>query len=39
MDTAEQMAEIVRGMFGKRLRYADLIRPEYTRLNTQLGLA
>ena len=39
MDTAEQMAEIVRGMFGKRLRYADLIGPEYTRLNTQLGLA
>ena len=37
--TAEQMAEIVRGMFGKRLRYADLIGPEYTRLNTQLGLA
>ena len=39
MDTAEQMAEIVRGMIGKRLRYADLIGPEYTRLNTQLGLA
>ena len=39
MDTAEQMAEIVRGMFGKRLRYADLIGPGYTQLNTQLGLA
>ena len=25
MDTAEQMAEIVRGMLGRRLRYQDLI--------------
>ena len=30
-DTADQMAAIVRGMNGKRLRYSDLIGPEHTR--------
>ena len=39
MDTAKQMAEIVRGMFGQRLRYQDLIGPERTRLNAQPRLA
>ena len=39
LNTIDQMAEIVHGMLGQRLRYADLIGPEYTRLNTQLGLA
>ena len=39
LNTIDQMAEIVHGMLGRRLRYADLIGPEYTRLNTQLGLA
>ena len=39
MNTIDQMAEIVHGMLGRRLRYQDLIGPERTRLNTQLGLA
>ena len=30
-DTADQMAAIVRGMGGKRLRYSDLIGPKHTR--------
>ena len=39
LNTIDQMAEIVRGMRGRRLRYQDLIGPELTRLNAQLRLA
>ena len=39
LDTIDQMQSIVQGMFGKRLRYIDLIGPEETRLDGQMALA
>ena len=39
MDTAEQMAEIVRGMFGKRLRYQDLIGPGANAAERSVGIS
>ena len=38
LDTLDQMTEIVRRMFGRRLRYIDLIGPPETRLGGQLRL-
>ena len=38
LDTIDQMTAVVRGMFARRLRFADLIGPAETRLNTQLRL-
>ena len=38
LDTLTQMACMVRGMMGKRLRYSDLIGDPETRLNTQMAL-
>ena len=37
-DTLTQMANLVRGCVGKRLRYEDLIGPPHTRLNGQMAL-
>lgn len=37
-DTRVQMASVVRGAVGKRLRYADLIGPAWTRLNGQMEM-
>ena len=31
LDTEEQMSQMAKGSFGKRLPYTDLIGPEYTR--------
>lgn len=38
LNTIDQMTAIVHGMPGQRLRYADLIGPCETRLNSQLRL-
>ena len=39
LDTIDQMAAIVQGMMGRRLRYSDLIGPVETRLGGQMTLA
>ena len=39
LDTIDQMAEIVRGMIGRRLRYDDLIGPVESRLGGQMRMA